>query len=163
MTGIQEATQKAVALTQQLLTFAKGGALVMKTASIAKVIRDWAGFVLRGSRVRCVFDISDDLMPVEIDEGQMTQVIHNLIRNAEQAMPEGGIIKIRAGNIDVKLKEIEPSLVKLDEGKYIRISIKDSGEGIPEENLSKIFDPYFTTKEDGAGLGLATTFPITAT
>jgi CheY-like chemotaxis protein len=112
-------------------------------------------FALRGSKVKCHFFIPENLWPAEVDEGQISQVINNLIINADQAMPEGGIIKVEAEN-----KTIEPGHDLLPPGKYVRISITDEGVGIPEQYFSKIFDPYFTTKQKGSGLGLATSYSI---
>jgi PAS domain S-box-containing protein len=143
-------------LTRQLLTFSKGGAPVRKTASIAEVIRESAQFALRRSKVQIDFLIPDDLRPVEIDEGQMSQVVNNLIINADQAMPEGGGIRVECRNVVVREGEALP----LKEGKYIKISFEDHGSGIVPEHLPRIFDPYFTTKETGSGLGLATTYSI---
>ena len=152
----EKASLRARDLTQQLLTFSKGGAPVKKTASIEELLKDSATFALRGSNVRCEFSFTDDLWPVEVDEGQISQVIHNLIINADQAMPEGGVIKVRAENMTVKAEDNLP----LKEGKYIRITIEDQGTGIPKEHLPKIFDPYFTTKQKGSGLGLAIAYSI---
>jgi CheY-like chemotaxis protein/anti-sigma regulatory factor (Ser/Thr protein kinase) len=143
-------------LTKQLLTFAKGGAPVKKVESISRIIMESAGFVLRGSNVRCSFNIPDDLWDVEVDGGQVSQVINNLIINAKQAMPEGGVITVRAENAVIGPEEFLP----LPEGRYVHILIRDQGIGIPEENLPKIFDPYFTTKEKGSGLGLASVYSI---
>ncbi|MGA1876028.1 MAG: PAS domain S-box protein [bacterium] len=158
--GILEEAKKAChetkKLTHQLLTFSRGGAPVREVATISELITDVAGFTLRGSQVKCEFSLPADLWPVEIDKGQMSQVINNLVINAKHAMPDGGIVKIRAEN---KIMSQEDSL-PLDEGKYIEISIEDSGTGIAEEHIKKIFDPYFTTKEYGNGLGLATTYSI---
>jgi len=159
--GIERATQRAVALTQQLLTFSKGGAPVMKTASIGDLIRDSAGFALRGSNVRSEFFLPHDLWPVEVDESQIDQVIRNLVLNADQAMPEGGTIRISGENIHVTQALAGPNF-PLNEGRYVKFSIEDRGRGIPREDLPHIFDPYFTTKEAGTGLGLATTFSIIA-
>jgi len=145
-------------LTKQLLTFAKGGAPIKETASIIDLIKDSASFSLRGSKVGCEQSITDDLWSVEIDKGQISQVIQNLIINANQAMPDGGIIKI--GSENVVIGENNP--LPLPEGEYVKISIKDQGNGISEEHLHKIFDPYFTTKEKGSGLGLATCYSIIA-
>jgi CheY-like chemotaxis protein len=145
-------------LTQQLLTFSKGGAPVKKTASIADVLRDSARFALRGSNVRCEFSIPDDLWPVEIDEGQISQVIHNLIINAYQAMPDGGAIRVSAEN--VLLGPDHDLSLTLNLGKYVSLSVEDEGHGIPQHLVSKIFDPYFTTKTKGSGLGLATSYSI---
>lgn len=152
----EKACERAAALTQQLLTFSRGGAPVKKTASIVQLITDSAGFMLRGSNVKCEFSLQKDLWPVDVDEGQMSQVINNLIINADQAMPEGGIISVSARNMEVDGCDYLP----LDPGRYICISIRDQGVGIPKENLSRIFDPYFTTKQQGNGLGLATVYSI---
>ena len=141
---IEQATARARDLTQQLLTFSKGGAPVKEVASIAELIRESVVFALRGSNVRCRFDIDPDLSAVDIDVGQMSQVINNLIINADQAMPGGGSISITARN----------------SGGHVRIEIRDEGVGIPEDYLPRIFDPYFTTKQKGSGLGLATSYSI---
>jgi PAS domain S-box-containing protein len=143
-------------LTQQLLTFAKGGDPIKKVDSMTRIIKDSACFVLRGSNVRCTFSLPEDLWDVEVDSGQISQVINNLIINADQAMPDGGIISVRAENVTLGPDENLP----LPEGKYVHVSIRDQGIGIPEENLPKIFDPYFTTKKKGSGLGLAGVYSI---
>jgi signal transduction histidine kinase/ActR/RegA family two-component response regulator len=152
----ERASLRAKDLTQQLLTFSTGGAPVKKTASIAELLQESATFALRGSKVRCEFSLPDDLWPVEVDEGQMSQVITNLILNADQAMPGGGTINIRAENTVIKGKGDLP----LPKGNYIKITVKDQGIGIPKKHLAKIFDPYFTTKQKGSGLGLATAYSI---
>ena len=153
---MEKATLRAMDLTGQLLTFSKGGAPVKKTLSIPELIKDCAIFALRGSNVQCEFSFSDDLWPSEIDEGQISQVINNMIINADQAMPEGGKIQVCAENMVVDAK---PSL-PLQPGRYIKISIQDQGSGIAKERLPRIFDPYFTTKQKGSGLGLATAYSI---
>ena len=112
--------------------------------------------MLRGSNVKCEFSLQKDLWAAEVDEGQMGQVINDLIINADQAMPNGGIISVTAENVTVDASSILP----LPEGKYILISIQDQGEGISPQNLTRIFDPYFTTKERGSGLGLVTVYSI---
>jgi PAS domain S-box-containing protein len=155
----EKASLKAKALTQQLLTFSKGGAPVKKTAVITDIIRDTAIFASRGSKVRCEFSLPADLWLADIDVGQISQVIQNLIINAEQAMPGGGTIHIKAENIGNIAAEVLYGL-PLDSRRYIKISIQDRGVGIPTECLTKIFDPYFTTKQKGSGLGLATTHSI---
>ena len=152
----EKAVWRARDLTQQLMTFSRGGAPVKKTASIKQIVMDSASFVLRGSNVRCEFAIGEDTWPVEVDEGQMSQVINNLIINADQSMVDGGIIDVTVNNITVDSQN-EPSL---KEGRYVKISIRDHGEGIPEANIHRIFDPYFTTKQKGSGLGLATVYSI---
>lgn len=153
---IENATLQAKDLTMQLLTFAKGGTPLKEIVSIGKIIKESAAFALSGSNVRCEFDIPGDLWLLEIDVGQFTQVINNLVINADQAMSEGGIIKIRAENVTVAENQVLP----IKAGDYVKISIADQGLGIPEENLQKIFDPYFTTKSGGSGLGLATSYSI---
>jgi PAS domain S-box-containing protein len=152
----EKASFRAKDLTHQLLTFSKGGAPVKKTASIAEVIQESARFALRGSKVQCDFIIPNDLRPVEIDEGQMSQVVNNLIINADQAMPGGGMIRVECRNVIVR----EAAALPLKEGNHVKISFEDHGIGIAPEHLSRIFDPYFTTKETGSGLGLATTYSI---
>jgi len=152
----EKATTQAKNLTQQLLTFSRGGVPLKKTVYIGKIIKNSANFALSGSNVTCAFSIPEDLLPVKVDEGQISQVVNNLIINADQAMPEGGVIKVGLNNITVGGREALP----IREGKYVRIIIEDHGVGIPGEHLQKIFDPYFTTKQKGSGLGLATAFSI---
>jgi len=152
----EKAALRATDLTQQLLTFSRGGAPVKKTASIAELLMDTACFALRGSKVKCEFFIPDDLWAVEIDEGQISQVINNLVINANQAMPEGGVIKVYAENMIIGKDDCLP----LMEGNYIKVLVKDHGAGIPKKYIHKIFDPYFTTKSKGSGLGLSTTYSI---
>jgi two-component system, cell cycle sensor histidine kinase and response regulator CckA len=158
-------------LTQQLLTFSKGGSPIKKNASITELLRETSDFILSGSKVRCEFSLPDNLWSVEVDEGQISQVINNLIINARQAMPKGGIIKVCAENVGEEngvaenggLEVNSGSILKAStpgKGNYVKISVKDQGSGIPKEYLSKIFDPYFTTKEKGSGLGLATSYSI---
>ena len=143
-------------LTHQLLTFSEGGAPIKKVSYIGNLLKDSSSFALRGSNIRFTYAIPPDLWPVEIDEGQITQVMHNLVLNATQAMTEGGTIDIRAENI----KEGTKDMLSLEHKKYIKFSIKDRGIGITKEHIKKIFDPYFTTKKDGSGLGLASTYSI---
>jgi CheY-like chemotaxis protein/anti-sigma regulatory factor (Ser/Thr protein kinase) len=138
------------------LTFAKGGAPVKKVSSIKVLIEDSTIFALRGSNVKPEFSFAKNLWNVEIDEGQISEVINNLIINANQAMPDGGVINVYAENVHVSKDDVLP----LGEGKYVKIVIEDKGIGISEDYLQKIFDPFFTTKQDGSGLGLATTYSI---
>lgn len=156
LTEAEKASLKAKNLVQQLLTFSTGGMPKKKAISIAKLIKDSANFALSGSNVRCAFSILDDLWTVEVDEDQISHAINNLIINAKQAMSEGGVIKVSTENITIGSENFLP----LKDGKYINISIEDQGSGIPEEDLQKIFDPYFTTKQGGSGLGLATAYSI---
>ncbi len=152
----EHAGYRARELTQQLLNFSRGGAPVRRPAYIPQIIRETARFSLMGSSVSCRFSIADNLWTAEVDTGQISQVINNLVLNAVQAMPGGGEVKIRAGNIEISSR----SRLPLHKGNYIKIVVEDTGCGIPEENLSRIFDPYFTTKENGSGLGLATAYSI---
>jgi PAS domain S-box-containing protein len=154
--GAERALERARNLTQQLLTFSRGGAPLKKRLSIKEVVRDIAAFALHGARSRCAFSIPDDLWIVEADEGQLSQVINNLVINADQAMPDGGTVTVTCRNITVGAVSALP----LSPGNYVMISVADRGIGIPAEYLGKVFDPYFTTKQKGSGLGLATTYSI---
>lgn len=156
LTEAERASMRAKDLTQQLLTFSRGGAPIKRVASLVELIKDTALFSLRGANVRCEFSMPEDLWWCEIDEGQISQTISNLVINADHAMPQGGIINIHAGNVTPGLEDNLP----LENKKYVRISIEDNGIGISDEHLSRIFDPYFTTKHAGSGLGLATTYSI---
>lgn len=151
MQDAENATVRARRLTQQLLTFAKGGEPVKETASLKKVITDSADFVLHGDSVACEYAIADDLWLTAVDTGQISQVVHNMVLNASQAMPEGGTIRITAENV---YREQEQSL-SLAHEQYVKVVIQDSGTGIPAAYVDTIFDPYFTTKNEGNGLGLA--------
>jgi len=150
---------RAKLLTQQLLTFAKGGSPVRRTASVAQLLKEATTFVLSGSRSTCQFEIVDDLWPADIDVGQISQVVENLVINASQAMPQGGTIRLSGKNV-VADAELQSQYPKLKDGRYIQVSIEDEGTGIPREDLSRVFDPYFTTKKGGSGLGLATSYSI---
>jgi PAS domain S-box-containing protein len=152
----ENASMRARDLTQQLLTFSRGGAPVKKTARIDDIIRDSASFTLSGSHSNCRFDIESGLWPVEVDSGQISQVINNLIINADQAMPGGGVVDVTCRNVTVGDEEGLP----VPKGRYIAVSIRDHGVGIPPESIERIFEPYFTTKKSGKGLGLATVYSI---
>lgn len=152
----ERASLRAQDLTLQLLTFSKGGAPVKRTTVISELIKETAGFALSGSRVRHEFSFADELWLLDIDEGQISQVIHNLVINADHAMPEGGTITIYCENCVIT----DSSGLPLRPGDYVKVSVKDHGVGIVREHLSKIFDPYFTTKQKGSGLGLATSYSI---
>jgi PAS domain S-box-containing protein len=155
----KNASLRARDLAQQLLTFARGGAPIKKTASIGKLIQDTVSFSLRGTHSRSEFLFGADLWPAEIDPGQISQVVANLVVNADQAMPNGGTLRVSCDNFTYR-SDTEPSVPDLLPGDYIRIAIRDEGMGIPENCLKRIFDPYFTTKPKGNGLGLATTYSI---
>ncbi len=156
LTEAERACLRAKDLTQQLLTFSKGGTPVKKATSLSHLLQETATFLLRGSNIKPQFEFSDNLWLIEADEGQLSQVINNLVINAKQAMPAGGILKIRAYNYF----NDGHSDLPLPKGKYVCFSIQDTGVGIDEKSLEKIFDPYFTTKKTGSGLGLAVTFSI---
>ena len=153
------AVLRAKDLTQQLLTFSRGGSPIKKTSAIQSVLKASCRFAVTGSNIQCEFELPNDLLPVDIDAGQINQVINNLIINAQHAMPEGGTIHVKAENIFSSEKIAKQGLV-MNKGEYVRIAIQDSGVGIAPESLGKIFDPYFTTKEQGSGLGLATSHSI---
>src|SRR5438105_379915 len=155
----KNASLRARDLAQQLLTFARGGAPIKKTASIGKLIQDTVSFSLRGTHSRSEFLFGADLWPAEIDPGQISQVIANLVVNADQAMPNGGTLHVGCENFSYDTTTT-PAVPDLPPGDYIRIAIRDEGVGIPEQYLKRIFDPYFTTKAKGNGLGLATTYSI---
>jgi len=152
----EQASLRAQELTRQLLTFSRGGAPVKKLIALSGVISEAAGISLQSSRVLHELAIPRDLWPVEADEGQMMQVFNNLLINADQAMPSGGIIRISAQNITLGPGNDLP----LGAGRYVKISVADEGTGIPAEHIVKVFDPFFTTKQKGSGLGLAASYSI---
>ncbi|MGB0415949.1 MAG: response regulator [Coraliomargarita sp.] len=152
----EKAALQARTLTQQLLTFSKGGSPVLEATTIDQLVEDCAQFILRGSNVRCELSKDPQLWPVEVDKGQIGQVINNLVINADQAMPKGGILRISLANFQNDRKQVRT----LAAGDYVCITVKDEGTGIPAENLNRIFDPYFTTKDEGNGLGLASSYSI---
>jgi len=148
----QKAVLRAVSLTKQLLTFSRGGDPVKDSTSLPALIRDSADFVLRGSQVSCEYRFPPHLWMAEVDSGQISQVIQNIIINAKQAMPHGGTVIISGDNIADPATE---PLINTRTGPFVKITIEDSGVGIPPEILDRIFDPYYTTKAGGSGLGLA--------
>jgi PAS domain S-box-containing protein len=151
----EKAAFRARALTHQLLTFSRGGEPVKRLIDLRSTIRDTAEFVLSGGRCRCEYRISRDLWRVEADEGLLAQVMTNMVMNASQAMPDGGRIVIAASNLDL-VSETPP----VPAGRYVHITVADEGPGIPAENLERIFDPYFSTRPEGLGLGLAACYSI---
>jgi len=152
----ENACKQAQELTGQLLTFARGGAPIKTTASITSLVRDTASFAVSGSNVKCTFALGADVSPVDVDQGQISQVINNLVINADQAMPAGGTLRVTVDNTELN----GPSGVSLPPGRYVRITVADEGVGIAPDVLERIFDPYFTTKSTGSGLGLASSFSI---
>ncbi|PIV82093.1 hypothetical protein COW53_00695 [bacterium CG17_big_fil_post_rev_8_21_14_2_50_64_8] len=154
--AVATATERAQGLTRQLLTFAKGGAPILASRDINSIIQQASIFSSSDARSSCEFELADNLWNAEVDAEQLDQVINNLIINANQAMPDGGRISISTFNEEVTCETGLP----LEPGGYIHIRIWDEGSGISPEDLPHIFDPYFTTKSTGSGLGLATSYSI---
>jgi PAS domain S-box-containing protein len=154
--GALSAIERARGLTQQLLTFSRGGTPVMKPGRLLPFIQDSVQFALSGSNVSCRFDLPENLPGCYFDKNQIGQVIDNLIINAQQAMPMGGILDVSARSLS--FNENEHAILR--PGNYVRISIRDRGIGIPKEIIPFIFDPFFSTKAKGHGLGLATCYSI---
>jgi signal transduction histidine kinase/CheY-like chemotaxis protein len=160
LTSIAASCARARGVTNQLLTFSKGGAPVKATASISELVTECTRFTLSGSPVAPHFDISSDLWPAEIDAIQIGQVIQNLVLNAMQAMgSRGGILTVALRNTELDARAL-PARISLPPGRYVWLTVTDSGSGIPAEYLDRIFDPYFSTKEKGTGLGLAVCYSI---
>lgn len=153
---IERAVERAGGLTGQLLTFARGGAPVRKAAGLGEIVEESAVFALRGAKARLRLELPAGLWPAEVDAGQISQVVHNLVLNADQAMPNGGEVLVSAENVVLS----DGDHPTLPAGRYVRVSVIDQGVGIPAEHLGRIFDPYFTTKERGTGLGLASAYSI---
>jgi signal transduction histidine kinase/CheY-like chemotaxis protein len=157
LVAAEKAALRAKDLTRQLLTFSRGGAPVKNPVSrLDELIRETAEFSLRGSTVSCLFEFAPELWTVEIDAGQFSQVIQNLVVNAQESMVEGGRVEIQAENREIDTHDGMP----LKPGRYVHVRVTDTGAGIPPELLDKIFDPYVTTKKRGSGLGLAVCFSI---
>ena len=152
----EQAAVRARDLTQQLLTFATGGEPIRRSTSVDAIAREATGFALSGSAVRSVFVCPEDLWPVEADPSQITQVFHNLVINAVHAMPEGGTLEISFENLSYPVAAPIP----LAAGCYVVVSVRDEGVGIDDDKLARVFDPYFTTKESGSGLGLTVAYSI---
>ncbi|MBU0968229.1 MAG: PAS domain S-box protein [Proteobacteria bacterium] len=152
----EKAALRARDLTQQLLTFSKGGAPLKSPSSIVDIIRDSSSFAIRGSRSVCAYDFAENLWFINADRGQMAQVFQNLVINASQSMPAGGVIEIRGGNVELQKGDVP----QLAAGKYVEIAVQDHGTGIAKMHKEKIFDPYFSTKQTGSGLGLAVVYSI---
>ena len=147
---------KASSLARQLLTFARGGVPVKESVDITSLIKETVLFTLRGSDVKANFKFEKNIDKIEIDTEQIARVIHNMILNAVQATTGNGKVTVSCGNVKIKADSIS----SLNKGDYVKISIKDNGKGIPADELKKIFNPYFTTKPEGTGLGLSTSYSI---
>ncbi len=152
----ESSMNRAIHLTRQLLTFARGGEPVREDISLSELIQEVLVFDLSGSNVMPVFKRAEDLWITEADKGQLQQVFSNLIINADQAMPDGGHLYITLENADIKKNEVS----NLNPGKYVKATIRDEGTGIDQKHLDRIFDPYFSTKQAGSGLGLTTVYSI---
>lgn len=152
----EQASLRARDLSLQLMTFAKGGEPVKKEISVQQLVNESVSLVLRGSNVKGIVDVADSIQTVEADEGQIQQVFHNIVLNATQAMPGGGTLNVSAHNVQLS----GTNQLMLPAGAYVAISFADKGCGISGEDLKKIFDPYFTTKSAGTGLGLASVHSI---
>ena len=155
----EQACLRAKELTQQLLTFAKGGAPIKTSIALGELVRKSAVFALSGSSISCHFDIPNDLWPIDADANQLRQVIQSITLNARQAMPEGGSFSICMENVALPTQSTLPSTT-LSPGNYVKISFEDQGVGIKEQDMPNIFDPYFTTKPGASGLGLAAAHSI---
>jgi len=152
----EQAILQARELTQQLLTFSRGGAPILKEINVGAVAARAVQFALHGTNIRADSLIPAGLWAVRGDEGQIGQVFHNIALNACQAMPTGGTIGLRAANVVI---DAGPGTA-MQPGNYVRITVTDSGTGIAAGHLAKIFDPYFTTKDEGTGLGLAVAYAV---
>lgn len=152
----EKASLRAKDLAQQLLTFSRGGEPVAKSIELGPLLKDTISFSLRGSKSRYELSFAEGLWPVLADAGQISQVINNIVINADQAMPDGGVLTVSVKNVD----PAQALADGLPSREHVKISIADKGAGIEPEVLKKIFDPYFTTKAKGSGLGLATAYSI---
>jgi len=160
LTDAERASMMAKDLIQQLITFSKGGELSKRVMVITPLIMEITRSTLSNTNIKGKYIMSDDLFPVEIDEGQIRQVMHIVLRNAREAMPQGGTVTISFENVRITREDYLP----LTDGDYVRISLKDEGLGIKQEHIDRVFDPYFTTKDvgsrKGVGLGLAIAYSI---
>jgi CheY-like chemotaxis protein len=155
----EHACLRAKDLTQQLLTFAKGGAPIKSSVALGDLLRKSAIFALSGSSISCHFDIPNDLWPLDADANQLRQVIQNITINARQSMSQSGHFSIRVDNTTLPARSLLPSSA-LSPGNYVKISFEDQGTGVKDQELPYIFDPYFTTKPGASGLGLAAAHSI---
>jgi PAS domain S-box-containing protein len=156
LTTAETAASKAHDLARRFLTFAKGGTPLKRSISVANLIKTYSRLTLSGTSSTCAYTLPGDLWSIDADEGQIGQALTNIFMNADQATPEGGTITVHGENMIISAEDNLP----LNSGRYVKISIKDEGKGIPEQHLGKVFDPYFTTKKKGSGLGLTSAFSI---
>ncbi len=152
----EKSMDRATSLANQLLTFSKGGDPVREDARLDRFVEEIVRFDLSGSNVKPVFRFPEDLWLAKVDKGQVNQVFSNLTINANQAMPNGGHLYVSMENADIARADAQ----KLKPGKYIRVTFRDEGIGIDRKHLKRIFDPYYSTKKAGNGLGLATVYSI---
>lgn len=153
---VMTAFTRAKDLTGHLLTFSKGGSPVKSVVSVPDILQATEQVALSGSNVSCEYTMAKELRLIKADKGQLSQVFTNILLNAREAMPEGGTITIQCSNRTLGNNRVSD----LAEGRYVQIAIRDTGPGIPEEQLPKVFDPFFSTKQLGSGLGLATSYSI---
>jgi PAS domain S-box-containing protein len=151
----ERACQRASGLTEQLLTFSRGGQPMRQAVDLATVLEEAGGLALRGSNCRLELELTAPLPPAWVDRGQLFQVIHNLVLNAAQAMPQGGLVRIAADAQNPPAAERQP-----DAPAQLRIRVSDQGRGMAPDVQRRIFEPYYTTKTAGHGLGLAVVHSI---
>lgn len=152
----QEAFERAKGLTNQLLAFAKGGAPLRKAGSLGSCVKRCCDFALSGSNVKVDLDFAPELWSAEFDENQLAQAFDNILINAKQAMPAGGLLRVTGRNVDA----LQGPALELPPGRYVKLSFSDQGVGIAETILERIFDPFFTTKAEGSGIGLTAAYAI---
>lgn len=156
LNGMEDAVKRASSLTKQFLTFAKGGAPIKKPTFLGELLKETVELGIKGTNLNCTFSIQDQLWPVEIDSGQISQVFNNLTNNAVQTIPTNGMIEVSAQNFSITDQDMLP----LPMGDYIQITFKDNGPGISSEKLMNIFDPYYMLGQNENGLGLAVAYSI---
>ena len=155
--SVEQSLHLAIKLTGQLLAFSKGASIQKRKLALGPLIREATSFILSGAKASCSIHIDPQLWCAEVDEGQIHQVIYNIVLNADQSMPLGGNIEVRAHNVVAPTAGLPAMLMA---GRWVAITVRDSGVGIAEEHMNRIFDPYFSTKSTGNGLGLATTYAV---
>ena len=160
LSRMETAVKRAERLSKKLLTFSKGSYLIKESANINEIIKSISEFIFTGTATEITYDFDENIPIILLDKSQVSEVLHNILLNARHAIEEnnGKLLNIKTEIVYVNSNNIDVS--DITEGNYVKVSIKDTGVGISEENISKIFDPYFTTKEKGTGLGLATSYSI---